>query len=123
MPANSGLLRIGYRSPGSVFVHFRGENAENLWADAGIFPFSGDRDRRPGFDPHCVADAAVRSTWNIRFEADITLTSSPARVVPDTPQTRGMIRKVKHLAATSQLQFCACQSGPVGFVLGRASHR
>src|SRR6266481_4923307 len=47
MPANSGLLRIGYRSPGSVFVHFHGENAESLWAHAGIFPFSGDRDRRP----------------------------------------------------------------------------
>lgn len=46
MPANSGFLRIGYRSPGSVFVHFHGENAESLWAHAGIFPFSGDRDRR-----------------------------------------------------------------------------
>jgi hypothetical protein len=28
--ANCRLLRLGYRSPGSVFCHFRGENAESL---------------------------------------------------------------------------------------------
>jgi hypothetical protein len=46
MPANSRLLRLGYRSPDSVFCHFGGENAENLRPHAGLFPFSGDRDRR-----------------------------------------------------------------------------
>jgi hypothetical protein len=47
MPASGGLLRIGYRSLGSDFGHFRGENAESLRRHAEIFPFSGDRDRRP----------------------------------------------------------------------------
>jgi hypothetical protein len=48
MPANGGLLRLGYRSLGSVFCHFGGENAESLRPHAGLFPFSGDRDRRLG---------------------------------------------------------------------------
>jgi hypothetical protein len=43
MPANSGLLRIGYRSPGSIFDPFHGVNAESLRPYAGLFPFSGDR--------------------------------------------------------------------------------
>jgi hypothetical protein len=46
MPANSGFLRIGYRSPGSQFGHLQEENAESLRPNAGIFPFSGDRHRR-----------------------------------------------------------------------------
>jgi len=46
MPANSRLLRLRYRSPDSVFCHFGGENAESLRPHAGLFPFSGDRDRR-----------------------------------------------------------------------------
>jgi len=45
-PANGGLLRIGHQSPGSVFYHLGGENPENLPTHAGLFPFSGDRDRR-----------------------------------------------------------------------------
>ena len=47
-PADSGLLLISHRSPSSVFCHFGGENAESLRPQAGLFPFSGDRDRRPG---------------------------------------------------------------------------
>jgi hypothetical protein len=48
MPANSGLLRIGYRSPGSIFDPFHGVNAESLRPYAGLFPFSGDRGWRLG---------------------------------------------------------------------------
>ena len=58
-PANGGLLRIGPWSPGSGFLPFQGENAESLRPDTGIFPFSGDGDRRLGFDRHYVAGAAV----------------------------------------------------------------
>jgi hypothetical protein len=45
-PANGGLLRIGHQSPGSVFYHLGGENPESLPTRAGLFPFSGDCDRR-----------------------------------------------------------------------------
>ena len=58
-PANGGLLRIGPWSPGSGFLPFQGENAESLRPDTGIFPFSGDGDRRLGFDRHYVAELAV----------------------------------------------------------------
>src|ERR1700737_1094093 len=57
MPANGGLLRIGYRSLGSEFGHFRGENAESLRLHAEIFPFSGDYDRRP---------VSIHTTWRTR---------------------------------------------------------
>ena len=55
MPANGGLLRIGYRSPGSQIGRCRREIADSLRRIFEIFPFLGDRDRRPGFDRHCVA--------------------------------------------------------------------
>jgi hypothetical protein len=61
MPANGGLLRIRYRSPGSQIGRCRREIADSLRRMFEIFPFLGDRDRRPGFDRHCVADAAVQS--------------------------------------------------------------
>jgi hypothetical protein len=47
-PANGGLLRIGNRSPGSEFGHFRLGIADSLRPIFEIFPFSGDRSRRPG---------------------------------------------------------------------------
>ena len=47
------------RSPGSGFLPFQGEDAESLRRDTGIFPFSGDGDRRLGFDRHYVAELAV----------------------------------------------------------------
>jgi hypothetical protein len=58
-PANGGLLRNGSWSPGSGFLPYQGENAESLRPDTGIFPFSGDGDRRLGFDRHYVAGPAV----------------------------------------------------------------
>jgi hypothetical protein len=71
MPANCGLLRIGRRSPSSVFGHFRGENAESLWPHAGLFPFSGDGDRRLGSIPtawpatQCGYPDFSRPVWKI----------------------------------------------------------
>jgi hypothetical protein len=47
-PANSGLLRIGYRSPGSGIGVSGSEIADSLRRIFEIFPFSGDWDRRPG---------------------------------------------------------------------------
>jgi hypothetical protein len=47
-PANGGILRIGTRSPGSEFGHFRIGIADSLRPIFEIFPFSGDRGRRPG---------------------------------------------------------------------------
>jgi hypothetical protein len=47
-PANGGLLRIGYRSPGSEIGVSGSEIADSLRRIFEIFPFSGDCDRRPG---------------------------------------------------------------------------
>jgi hypothetical protein len=47
MPANGGLLRIGYQSPGSEIGPYGGEIAESLRQIFEIFPFSGDGGRRP----------------------------------------------------------------------------
>jgi hypothetical protein len=70
MPANSGLLRIGYWSPGSIFDHFHGENAESLRPHAGLFPFSGDGGRRLG---------SILTAWRTwQFQAGLTLLQ-PAR--------------------------------------------
>ncbi len=46
MPANGGLLRIGYRSPGSETSRAESEVADSLRQIFEIFPFSGDRGRR-----------------------------------------------------------------------------
>src|ERR1700730_17683129 len=48
MPANGGLLRIGYPAPGSILRIRRSEIADSLRQIFDIFPFSGDRGRRPG---------------------------------------------------------------------------
>jgi hypothetical protein len=48
MPANGGLLRIGRRSPRSGISHFWPGTADSLRPIFEIFPFLGDRDRRPG---------------------------------------------------------------------------
>jgi hypothetical protein len=48
MPANGGLLRIGYPSPGSKTGRCGSEIADSLRQIFEIFPFSGDRGRRPG---------------------------------------------------------------------------
>jgi hypothetical protein len=48
MPANGGLLRIGYRIPGSEIDCFAVEIADSLRQIFEIFPFSGDGGRRPG---------------------------------------------------------------------------
>src|SRR5882757_1115429 len=48
MPANGGLLRIGYPSPGSETGRSGSEIANSLRRIFEIFPFSGDRGRRPG---------------------------------------------------------------------------
>ena len=47
MPANGGLLRIGYRSPGSEIGRCGTQIADSLRRIFGIFPFLGDSDRRP----------------------------------------------------------------------------
>ena len=47
-PANGGLLRIGYRSPGSQIGRCGSEIADSLRRIFEIFPFLGDCDRRPG---------------------------------------------------------------------------
>jgi hypothetical protein len=47
-PANGGLLRIGYRSPGSGIGVSGSEIADSLRRIFEIFPFSGDWGRRPG---------------------------------------------------------------------------
>ena len=47
-PANGGLLRIGYRSPGSQISRCGSEIADSLRRVFEIFPFLGDSDRRPG---------------------------------------------------------------------------
>ena len=47
-PSNGGLLRIGSRSPNFEFGHFRLGIADSLRPIFEIFPFSGDRGRRPG---------------------------------------------------------------------------
>jgi hypothetical protein len=61
MPANGGLLRIGNRSPDSEFGHFRLEIADSLRPIFEIFPFSGDRDRRPGL----IYTAWSSLQWNV----------------------------------------------------------
>jgi hypothetical protein len=48
MPASGRPLRIGGRSPDSEFGHFRTKTADSLQRILEIFPFSGDRGRRPG---------------------------------------------------------------------------
>jgi hypothetical protein len=48
MPANGGLLRICRRSPRSGISHFWPGTADSLRPIFEIFPFLGDRDRRPG---------------------------------------------------------------------------
>jgi hypothetical protein len=58
-PANGGVLRIGYQSPGSETGRFGSEIADSLRQKFEIFPFSGDGGRRPGSDLHCVAELAV----------------------------------------------------------------
>ena len=47
-PANGGLFRIGYRSPGSEIGRYGSEIADSLRQIFEIFPFSGDSGRRPG---------------------------------------------------------------------------
>jgi hypothetical protein len=47
-PANGGLLRIGYRSPGPGIGVSGSKIADSLRRIFEIFPFSGDWDRRPG---------------------------------------------------------------------------
>src|SRR5258708_38072806 len=61
MPANGGLLRIGNRSPDSEFGQFRLEIADSLRPIFEIFPFSGDRDRRPGL----IYTAWSSLQWNV----------------------------------------------------------
>ena len=61
-----------------------GRNCRKSLATCRNIPNFGRRRPETGFDPHWVADAAVQSTWNICFEADITLTSSPAPGSPDS---------------------------------------
>jgi hypothetical protein len=79
MPANGGLLRIRYRSPGSQIGRCRREIADSLQRIFEIFPFLGDRDRRPGFDRHCVADAAVQSVvyWDMADGQVVLVTTEP----------------------------------------------
>ena len=48
MPANGGLFRIGYRSPGSEIGCCGSEITDSLRRIFEIFPFSGDSDGRPG---------------------------------------------------------------------------
>src|SRR3984893_936399 len=48
MPANGGLLRIGYPSPGSETGRCGSEIVDSLRQIFEIFPFSGDPGRRPG---------------------------------------------------------------------------
>src|SRR5882762_9615197 len=48
MPANGGLLRIGYRSPGSQVGRCGSEIADSLRRIFEIFPFLGDSDWRLG---------------------------------------------------------------------------
>ena len=48
IPANGGLLRIGYRSPGSEIGHGGAQIADSLRRIFGIFPFSGDSGWRLG---------------------------------------------------------------------------
>jgi hypothetical protein len=47
-PANGGLLRIAYRSPGSGIGVSGSKIADSLRRIFEIFPFSGDWGRRPG---------------------------------------------------------------------------
>src|ERR1700730_10105095 len=71
MPANGGLLRIGYRSPGSEIGRCGSEIADSLRRIFEIFPFSGDSDRRR-FDRDCV-------TGNSRPGVVIPLRGCPSK--------------------------------------------
>jgi hypothetical protein len=51
MPTNGGLLRIGGRSPGSEFGHFRLGIADSLRPIFEIFPFSADGEARKSAPP------------------------------------------------------------------------
>jgi hypothetical protein len=62
MPANGGLLRIGYQSPGSEIGPYGGEIAESLRQIFEIFPFSGDGGRRPR--SICTAWPSLRCIWS-----------------------------------------------------------
>src|ERR1700730_8528941 len=57
MPANGGLLRIGYRSPGSQIGRCGSEIADSLRRIFEIFPFLGDSDRRP---------SSIGTAWRMR---------------------------------------------------------
>jgi hypothetical protein len=61
MPANGGLLRIDSRSPDSEFGHFRLGIADSLRPIFEIFPFLGDRGRRPG----SIYTAWSSLQWNV----------------------------------------------------------
>jgi hypothetical protein len=53
-PANGGLLRINYQSPGSDFRHSQSGIADSLQRKFEKLPFLGDCDRRPG---------SIRTVW------------------------------------------------------------
>jgi hypothetical protein len=59
MPANSRLLQIGNRSPGSKFDRFRTEIADSLRRIFEIFPFFGRQRLETGLDLHCVAELGL----------------------------------------------------------------
>jgi len=56
-PANGGVLRIGYRSPGYGFDRRAAEIANSLPQAFEKFPFWGDCGRRPG---------SICTTWPLR---------------------------------------------------------
>ncbi len=66
-PANGGLLRIGYQSPGSEIGVSGSEIADSLRRIFEIFPFSGDWRPETGFDMHCMAGLTVQTRQILRL--------------------------------------------------------
>jgi hypothetical protein len=87
-PANGGLLRVGYRSPGSGTGVSGSEIADSLRRIIEIFPFSGDWGRRP---------ASICTAWP-SLQCKLALCSVTAR-------KSGMSSPHGRIAAAAMLEY------------------
>jgi len=67
MPANGGILRVGYQSPCSEIGLSGREIADSLRLLFEIFPFSGRQRPETGFDRDYMAEPAVLSIRQSAF--------------------------------------------------------